>query len=367
MPFLGAGGAPSDAGTATMLDDSLGALTQSVYDATAATQQTFEKLIPKLQEYQTQESLFSSNLSTYEKDLLSALKASSFQLKRALMESTSITNGISDVAANKVIHAMIRHMNKANVAVIKAIEKKDMMRFSLESQPKILGALSRNIQSKIQRSFSQMSVADKVAQNAKTLQSISKNIVEKAERAHLGKTSPALHEGVAKIKEIIEIEKRIIPYRPVSAKDLIPQTIDNDLGASYVSTSNAVGHAENALSLSGSARAREIVDLRDQLRNALDTESDALRTKTQVTDVGIEDKIVPFNSLVRKVVTEKIVPSLQSYSENNRKIIEQVDRSRVHDIMYRLSKQVTKQSAVPGFIVGTTAYFSRKSIFSNFF
>jgi hypothetical protein len=330
-----------------MLDDSVGALTQSIFDATSSTQKTFVKLIPKVQQYQSQAGVFSNQLNMYQKSLMAALKSSGFHLKRGLMESTRMTNGISDAAAQKVIENLIGSMTKANAAIIKAIQKKDMLRFTLQAQPKILSAMARNIQSKTQKSYSIMSVADKIALNAKSVQQLSKNVVDKAERVHIAKASPALHDGVGKIQGILEIEKQIIPFQKISVKKILPKTIDEDLGNAYVATSEAIDHAENALTLSGSARAREIVDMRDQLRSALENQQDAVFTKTQISDAVINQKVKPFNLEIANVAVKKLIPSLKSYSENNKKIIEQIDgKGQVHNIMHRLEAQVAKQSSI---------------------
>jgi hypothetical protein len=335
---------PSSPEGEAMLDDSVGALTQSLFSASASTQQTFEKLIPKLQQYQDQANLFSTHLTGYQKSLTNALRSTSYQLKRGLMESTRLTNGISDAAANKVIQAIMQHMNKANASIIKAIMKKDMLRFTMQAEPKVITAMARNIQSKTQKSLAVMTVADKIALNAKSIQDHSKNVVEKAERAHLAKASPVIHEGVGKIKSILEIEKRVIPYKPVSVEDISPRKIGTDLGEAYVATSNAIDHAENALSLSGSARSREIVDLRDQLRSALDSQRDAVRIQRNLTDSAIRDELIPFNLQVSKVVTKDLIPAMKSFEENNEKIIKEIDRGRVNDIMHRLELKMKARS-----------------------
>jgi hypothetical protein len=64
-------------------------------------------------------------------------------------------------------------------------------------------------------------------------------------------------------------------------------------------------------------------------------------------------------------VMRKLIPSLKSYSINNRKIIDLVDRGRVHDIMHRLSKQVARQSSLPALTLCMPTN-DRRSILFNF-
>ena len=335
-----------DGGEANMLDDSLGVLTQSVFQATAKTQQTFEKLAPKLNAYQTKASLFSNHLGAYQRGLASAIKLSSFRLKSALLKSMRLTNGISDEASAKVLHSLIAKLTKANASVVKAIENKEMLKFTLDSEPKVLSAIGREIQGKTQKSFAIMSVADKIAESAKSMQAYSKNIVEKSERAHLAHASPALHEAVQKIRDTLDIERKVMPYKAIVSQNILPKELTSKLGRSYLATSDAIDHAENALTMSGSARAREIVDLRDQVRSALEKQHDALKIKEEVVDTAINDEIVPFNVTVNKVISKELMPQMKTYSESNRKIIEQVDKNRVQEIMSRLEKQVMKQSSI---------------------
>lgn len=335
-----------DTGDASMLDDSLGVLTQSVFQATAKTQQTFEKLVPKLHAFQTKASLFSNHLGGYQRGLASAIRSSSFHLKGALLKSMRLTNGISDEASAKVLHSLISKLAKANASVVKAIENKEMLKFTLDSEPKALSAIAREIQSKTQKSFAVMSVADKIAGSSKSMQAYSKNIVERSERAHLAQASPALHEAVQKIRATMDIEQKIMPYKAVVSRNILPKELTSKLGRSYLATSDAMDHAENALTMTGSARAREIVDLRDQVRSALEKQHDALKIREDVVDNAINNDIVPFNVLVNKVVSKELIPQLKTYSESNRKIIDQVDKNRVQEIMSRLEKQVMKQSSI---------------------
>lgn len=340
------GTASTDDTAGTMLDDSLGALTQSVFDATAKTQQTFEKLVPKLQSLESKSNLFSTHLAIYQKELATALKSAAFHLKRSLSGSMRMTNGISDEASNRVLASLVKRMTKANDAIVQALNKKDMLGVTMDGESKDLVNLTRDIQSKTQKSFAVLNVADKIAANAKALQETSKSVTERAEKMHLARASPAVHEGVLRIQQIIDNEKKVMPFRPVVSQLVIPAKFTKTLGEAYVATRNAIDHAEKAMSLSGAARSREVVDLRDQVREGLDDSAKAVRIKELVIDPEINDKIVPFNLQVGKVVAQQLIPAMRSYNVANRHIIDQIDVNRVQQIMHHLERQVMKQSCI---------------------
>lgn len=335
-----------------MLDDSLGALTRSVYDASALSQQTFVKLLPKLTELQSKATLFTSHVNQYKTEFFSALRSSSFSLKRALMESTKLTNGISDGAAASVIHSMLKSLEKSNAALIRAIEKKNLLQMSLDSEGKVVASAVRNIQGKTQKSFAVLSVADKIGESAKTVHGMSKNVVERSERAHLAKASPALHEGTLAIKKMLDIERKLLPIKPIIAKEIVTPDVDKELEDAFAQTSRAIDHAQRSLSLSGPARAREIVDVRDQIRNSLDYEQEAMSAKTTVMDPAIETTVLPYSAGIPKVVLDELVPALKAFKVVNAKIVTDVDPSRAYDITERLGRQVLKQSSLGAVLSG---------------
>ena len=350
-----------------MLDDSLGALTRSVYDASAVAQQTFVKLLPKLTDMETKANMFTAHLNQYRNEMALALQTSSMYLKRALMESSTLTNGISDGAASGIIHSVLKSLEKANGALIRAIEHKNMLRMSLESEGKIVASALRNLQGKTQKSFAVLSVAEKICEGAKSVHAMSKDVVERSERAHLAQTFQPLHEGTESIRKILGIIRGMHLTKPIRANEILPRTIDNDLELAFARNSRAIAHAQHSLSLSGPVRAREVVDVRDQIRNSLDYEQDAMATKATVVDPAVDNTVIPYTTSIPKVVSKELRPAIQAHERFNDAIIEKVDPSRALHIIEGLSNKVLKQSSVMGATLVSSVLESRRMNYSKFF
>lgn len=350
-----------------MLDDSVGTLTRSVYDSSAVSAKTFAKLVPKLQELETRASGYSAKLTSHSQRLQMALFRSSAGIRQALMKSKQITNGSSDESSAELVRAIIGRVNKSNKMIVASIKEKNAFRATVGAETRALGALGREIVGATQKSFSMLSVSDKVCQNAKLLQALSHSVVDKAERSHLAATAPAIHEGVNHVARIVDIEKKIIPLKSVSANTLLPpRSVDPELEAAFTHSNAALGHAERALLLSGSARAREVVDIRDELRNVLEHEQNAMALKTAVTDKQIAEIVVPENARIVKVVSQELLPQLGQFKSINDKILRAIDRNGAITIDEQLTRKVTKQSGFAGMevsgVVGGVEFLGRQKI-----
>ena len=348
MPLFGLFGGNSvhqdDSSPGTMmLDDSIGALTRSVYHSSDKTQQTFLKVHARLGDLSHKADLYTSHLTKHSQELAKLLKSSSFQIKRALMESTAVTNGVSDPSSAKVLAEMVRQVNKADTLLISAMKQKDLLKESLNVEAKAISEIARDVAAKTQKSFAVLSVSDHICQNAKALQSLSKSAVDKAERVHLANASAAIHRGVDNIRDVIALERKFVPYKFAPVGEVVPVSVDRALEDAFAHSNRAIDHAEKALTLSGSARTREIVDVRDELRNVLDRERDVLLIKARVTDKAIHDQIVPQNTRISAVIAHELFPKLKDYSGINDQILAEVDPAHANGIVLGLSKKVATQ------------------------
>ena len=324
-------------------DNSVGVLTKSVYDASATTQHTLEKLFGKLAVLQRKTSGFSVDLMNQEKDFISALTRSKSALNQALLQSKRIVNGMSDKEAAIVLNKMMVQLLNASKSVITAIEKKNLLRASLESQSREISGIARGIKAKTQKSFGVLSVAEKICANSKRLQGLSKSAVHRAETFHLAKASEAFHAGVSKIQEMLQIENQFIPYKTVSSQEMLPKgNIDKNLENAYTFSGRALNHVENALHMTGGARAREVVDVRDQIRAGMESEKDALKFSKNFADPKIKGTVVPENNRINELVTRELIPTMRAYKDINQKILGFVDPTGALDIERRLGLQVAK-------------------------
>ena len=350
-----------------MLDDTVGALTRSVYDSSANTDIAFTKLLPTLKSIQSKAIEFTSQTTDGSTRLGNALKLSTYSTQRSLSESEQITNGISGQASAAILTKLIKSMHRSNQHIVNAIKHKNILKETIDYKNKSLATLGRDVSGKTVKSFSLMSVADKICQGAHTLQSLSKNVIDRAERHHLALASPSFKLGVANVSKILAIEKKILPIQTVPPKDIVPQVMDSELESAYQHNNRAIDYAEKALTLNGSARAREVVDVRDQLRTVLDKEQDVIDLKRMFTDKKLVTEIAPRNLRLNKIINEELVPEILKFKEINDKILKTVDANHSIQIDTGISRKVMKQS---GFgnecLVGTQTFFVKPLNFYDF-
>ena len=326
---------------ASMLDDSVGTLTKSVYQASAATDHTLGTLFGKLETLLRKSNIFSSTLVNQQHDLETTLAHSRSALDRALLISKRIVNGMSDKEAAIVLNKMVSSLLEASKSVISAIEKKNLLRISLESQGREIGTLGKEVQAETRKSYSVLSVADKICENSKMLQEMSNSAVERAERSHLAKAASAFQEGVSTISKLIKMEDKLVEGKIFDPKETIPKSVDAKLEDAFTSLRNALDHTQNALGMTGHARAREVVDVRDQIRSGVDSVSAASSSARQVTGLKIRTSIVPHLAKMNLVINSEIVPTMKKYNGINDRILGFVDPTHAHDIQSRLSRQVS--------------------------
>lgn len=347
-----------------MLDDSVGALTKSVYDASMTTDRSLAKLHVDLEKLMRKTSAFSSSLINQERAFVSALNRSESGLHHALLQSKRLVNGMSDKEASLLLSKMTAQLLQASKWVINAIEGKNLLRVSLESQSREIAGIAKSIKATTQKSFAVLSVASKICENAKVLQELSKSAVDRAERVHLAKAAEAFKEGVSTINKMLAIENKFIPYKIGNPREILPQAIGERLEHAFTHSMRALNHTENALHMSAGARAREVVDVRDQIRSAIDSEKDAVGVAKSITTARVNSTIVPENGKINLLITGQLIPAMKSYHAINDKILGIVDPSRARDIQDRLSHQVATQSGIIFLPIETLA---RRSILSSFF
>ena len=328
-----------------MLDDSVGALTRSVYDSSASTAKSFAKLVPILHNLEAKTNQFSSSLNSHSFKYQNELIQSLMSAKRALAFSKQITNGSSDHSSSELINKIIVRLGKLQKHIVLSIKAKNEMADSINLESREISNLGRNVLSSCQKSFSVLSVSDKICANAKLMQTISKSAVDKAERNHLAAASPDIHEGVNQVSAIVGVAKKFVPIKPVNA--ILPKEMGPELEKAFSHANAALEHAQKALLFTGAARAREVVDCRDELRSVLDHEQNVLALKREVTDHEIALRIVPEQVRIDKIIQKELLPKLQKFKIVNDKILKVIDQNRSITIDERLTKKVTKQSYLP--------------------
>ena len=348
-----------------MLDDTVGALTRSVYDSSASTDIAFTKLSATLKEVQNKADQFTVESTTTSTNLGKAIKMSKFSTQQALSQSEQITNGISNTASSAVLAKLIKTMQKSNKYLITSIKHKNNLKEIIDLKSKSLGVLGRQVTGNTNKSFAVMSVANKICENAKTLQTISKNVIDKAERHHLALASPEFKLGVENVARIVGIEKKIFPMKTTPVEEVVPQAIESELESAYQHNNIAIDHAQKALDLGGSARAREVVDVRDELRTVMDRAQDVMDLKRIVTDRKIAKEIVPRNVNLNNVIAKELIPEIEKFEGINRKILEIVDQNNSIQIDTGITRKVLKQSSFGKILVLGNMAMKRQE-FSNF-
>jgi hypothetical protein len=331
-----------------LLDDTVGALTRSVYEATAGTEAAFTKMISRLNTLNDESAKFTSALNQHSSSLASEAKLAKMSTSDALQASKRITSGIADTASAKVLQRLIDYINKSSTHIVSAIKSKNFLKDTISEEGRVIRDSGSRISGATQKGFAVVSVATRICDNAKTMQSLAKNVVDRAERVHLSNAAPQLHNALDTIKKLIQIEQKILPIKLDPINKIVPQKIDQLLEQTYQSNVRAVDLANRSLNLSGSARSREVVDLRDELRNALDAEQDILDLGKSVTNEAITHKIVPESTTRTTVINQDLIPTINSFKVMNKAVLKEIDRNRSMQIDSGITKKVLRQSGVGG-------------------
>ena len=334
-----------------MLDDSVGSLTRSVYDSSAQTLRSFSKLVPKLVDLDSKSAKFASDLRSHSANVEAEILRSSLSAKTALSVSKQITNGSSDASSTRLIHGIIHKLESLLKHLVGSLRAQNAMADSIQSDSQTITSLGRDILGSTQKSFSVLSVSDKICSNAKILQNLSKSVIDKAERHHLVEAAPFIHNGVAAVKKIVDAERQFLPLKLPPLGKLVSFKFAPELQRAYSHTNDALAHAHKALMFSGAARAREIVDMRDELRNVLDHTQNATMVKHETTDSEIAHKIVPSAHRVSEIIKNQLLPQISQFGKINSKILKAIDQNQSITIDERITKKMTKQSQTPIFLL----------------
>lgn len=330
----------------TPASDATGSLTKSVYDSAATTAHVLGKMKGTLSQLQTNTNEFTRHASIGSRDFGLALQKSTMSLNKALQHLSQITNGASDEHGIKILKATVTSLDNANAYLIKALRAKNSLEQNIQADSKEIAELTRKVSSMTQKSLSVLSVSDKICDNAKLLQSLSKSAADKAERIHLANASEPLHKGVSQIHKIVKTEAKFLPYKPWVPSKVIPPKIGRELEKAAQYIDDALNRITGALGMSPYPRLREVVDIRNEIRMALHAEDDAMLTKTSVTDVKIRDGITEDNTKVNSVINGELLPQIRDSLKFNDAIIMKVDPNKSNMITSSLTRQVTKTSGM---------------------
>ena len=331
-------------GTPDMADDSVGAATQYVYDATAGTNVALTKMLTQLRKLQSLNDKFVSGSTRYSSGITNMVKAAQFHETRALSKSGLITNGVSDDNSAKMIANMMKSANKANDALIRSLKARQMFRIFVGNQNKAIRDLSRDLSSAAHKAYADISIAQKVCEGAKMTQKLSKSFVEKAERGHLARAAPQMNSAVNDIRSVMKSSSKIFPLKTVSPNQISPKQISVHLDSAYKHNLSAISHSENALKLTENARVREIVSARDELRFANANEQDALDILQTKTGRLLHSEIAPKFRSVNIHIQSKLVPAVKKFNLINRKVLDIIDANQAMRINSELTRKFTAKS-----------------------
>ena len=332
----------SNDGIPDMADDSVGAATQYVYDATSGTDLALTKMLTQLRKVQSLSDQFVSRSSRYAGAFERMLKFSHFRAQRALSQSELITNGVSDDNSAKMIADLIKSASKSNDALISAMKHRVNLHTFIGSQNTLIRNLGHEISTANLKAYADILIAQKICEGAKMAQQLSNSFVEKAERHHLALAAPAMDAAVKDIRSVLKISSKVFPIKTSTPDKIAPAGMAKDLDAAYKHNEAAVEHAKNALQLSENARVREIVSARDDLRSAIGHEQDVLdmiKTKTnRELHAVIGPRILHMNSQIQS----KLVPAVTKFNTINKKVLHLVDPNNSIGIAQSIGKQSQK-------------------------
>jgi len=329
-----------------MVDDTVGALTRSVYNSTSNTSTALHKMESTLKDFQSSNDRYTTFLRKLSSQFSTSLKFSKLVSNNALNQSLRAENGISDSASANVIDKFVKSMAKSNEYLIRATEQKNALRDLIDISNKKISQLGSNIFGNSHRSNSVMAVANHICANAKLMQGMSKSIVQKAERYHLAKAAPEFENAVTNLKDMLKIEGKFLPLKSVSPNDVIPRSFDTKLDSMYTHNNRAIEHASKALLFSGPARAREIVSAREEIRSGINDAQDVLDTTRAVTDKIIGRQIIAKAMNANRVIAGELLPSISKFYEINEKISKIIDPNDAIRIDRNLTKQMVKQNGI---------------------
>ena len=357
---------PND-GTPDMADDSVGAATQYVYDATAGTEVALTKMLTQLKKAQSLNDQYISGSSRYAGAFGRMLKTSQFRAQRALSQSELITNGVSDDNSAKMIDHIIKSASKSNNALIDAMKYREHLRTFIGNRNILIRNLGHEISTANLKAFADISIAQKICEGAKMTQQLSKSFVEKAERYHLARAVPEMNAAVKDIQSVMKISSKIFPIKTGDIEQIAPVSMSKHLDAAYRHNKAAVSHAKNALKLFENARVREVISAREDLRSAIGHEQDVLDMIRTNTDREIRQVLAPRLVSVNSTITSKLVPAVTKFNEINRKVLDIIDPNSSIKIGSNIANQsrkiLTTKSEIELFILPQD---SKGNSFSNF-
>ena len=334
-------GLPND-GIPDMADDSVGAATQYVYDATSGTDVALAKMLTQLKKVQSLNDQFVSGSRRYAGAFARMLKTSHFRAQRALSQSELITNGVSDANSAKMIDHMIKAASKSNNALIDAMKYRQHLRTFIGNRKIMIRNLGHEISTANLKAFADISIAQKICQGAKMTQQLSKSFVEKAERYHLARAVPEMNAAVNDIQSVMKISSKIFPIKTTDLETVAPASMSRHLDAAYRHNEAAMLHAKNALKLYENARVREVISAREDLRSAIGHEQDVLDMIRIKTNREIDQVITPRMFGVNSTITSKLVPAVTKFNSINRKVLDIIDPNNSIKIETNIGNQSRK-------------------------